>query len=262
MAYFNNKRIMLACAYEAGANGTLLKPYLDISKSTNKAFLNYTGTNVDDIISYNDTENVEDMSYMFQNCTNLTSVPNLNTSNVTTMQSMFYGCSSITSIPSFNTSNVTNMAAMFQECTNLTTIPTLNTSNVTTFNSMFRFCRNLTAIPLMNTSNVTGMTSAFEGCSNLVSIPALDVSNVTRFDSSGFYCFGSCSKLEEIHMYGMKASFRISYSTRFTESALVEILNNLATVTSTQTLNMGATNLAKLTQAEKDIALNKGWTLA
>ena len=60
----------------------------------------------------------------------------------------------------------------------------------------------------------------------------------------------------------MKANLKISSSTKFTESALVEILNNLATVTSTKKLTMGSTNLAKLTDAEKAIATNKGWTLA
>ena len=56
----------------------------------------------------------------------------------------------------------------------------------------------------------------------------------------------------------MKVSFNISSSTAFTKEALVEILNNLATVTTTQTLTMGATNLAKLTDEDKAIATNKG----
>ena len=74
--------------------------------------------------------------------------------------------------------------------------------------------------------------------------------------------FRDCSSLEEIHMTGMKASFNISASTKFTRAALVEILNNLATITSTYKLTMGATNLAKLTDEDKAIATNKGWTLA
>lgn len=65
-------------------------------------------------------------------------------------------------------------------------------------------------------------------------------------------------------MTGMKVSFSISASTQFSEAALVEIIGNLADLTgsSAQTLTMGSTNLNKLTQAEKDIALNKNWTLA
>lgn len=70
-------------------------------------------------------------------------------------------------------------------------------------------------------------------------------------DSSTFYYIAITIK-----------SINISYSTKFTREALVEILNNLATVTSTRTLKMGATNLAKLTDEDKLIATNKGWTLA
>ena len=60
----------------------------------------------------------------------------------------------------------------------------------------------------------------------------------------------------------MKVKFDISASTQFEKSDLVTILNNLAAVTTTQTLTMGATNLAKLTDEDKAIATNKGWTLA
>ena len=40
------------------------------------------------------------------------------------------------------------------------------------------------------------------------------------------------------------------------------VINGLQTVTETQTLTLGSTNLAKLTDAEKKIATDKGWTLA
>ena len=108
-----------------------------------------------------------------------------------------------------------------------------------------------------DTSNVTNMTYMFYNCSSLTSIPTLDTSKVTNMT----YMFYNCSSLTEIHMTGMSVDFNISASTQFTESALVEILNNLATVTSTRTLTMGSTNLAKLTDDEKAIATNKGWTL-
>ena len=40
------------------------------------------------------------------------------------------------------------------------------------------------------------------------------------------------------------------------------VINGLQTVTETKTLTLGETNLAKLTEADKQIATNKGWTLA
>ena len=65
-------------------------------------------------------------------------------------------------------------------------------------------------------------------------------------------------------MYGMKVSFDLSNSTLLSESELVKILNNLSDLTnsSSQTLTLGTTLLAKLTDEEKAIATNKNWTLA
>ena len=132
-----------------------------------------------------------------------------------------------------DTSSVTNMSSMFYYCPSLTSVPTFDTSKVTDMSYMFYYCRSLTSVPTFDTSSVTSM----------------------------YYMFYYCYSLTEIHMTGMKVSFDISASTKFTESALVEILNNLTNVTSTQTLTMGSTNLAKLTDDEKAIATGKGWTL-
>lgn len=132
------------------------------------------------------------------------------------------------------TSSVNNMQYMFYQCSSLTSIPKLNTSKVTNMNSMFISCSKLTTIPQFDTSKVTNMTNMF-------------------YD---------CSSLESILMTGMSVNFNISPSTKFTREALVTILNNLATVTSTKKLTMGSTNLAKLTDEDKAIATNKGWTLA
>ena len=42
---------------------------------------------------------------------------------------------------------------------------------------------------------------------------------------------------------------------------MIDIIDNLATVSSTQTLTLGATNLAKLTTEQIQIATDKGWTV-
>lgn len=157
-----------------------------------------------------------------------------------------------------DTANVTDMAHMFNGCYELTTIPELYTSNVTDMSYMLYWCISLTTIPQLDTSKVTNMVNMFYYCTELTSIPRLDASKVTNMS----YMFDGCGKLEEIHMTGMKANFNISASTLFTRDALLEILNNLATVDSTKTLTMGSTNLAKLTDEDKAIATNKGWTLA
>lgn len=187
-----------------------LKKLLDTTKNSSYLFKNYGGTSVDDLIQYNDTE------------------------------------------------NVTNMTSMFDSVYNINTIPLLNTSKVIYMSNMFSYCSKLTTIPLLNTSNVEQFGSVFYNCINLKVIPALNLSKCNNLGNM----FYKCNNLEEIHMVGMKVNFDISASTKFTREALVEILNNLATVTTTKTLKMGATNLARLTDEDKLIATNKGWTLA
>lgn len=241
-----------------GSSENSLKNLLDATKSTSYLFTQYTGTSVNELISYNDTENVTNMSYMFNSCTNLTSIPLLNTSKVVNMNHMFYFCSSITAIPQLDTINVTDMSALFGECRKLTSVPLLNTSKVTNMYNMFNSCYDLTTIPLFDTRNVTNMDYMFSGCRNLTEIPAFDVSKVTKFGSM----LNACSSLTAIHMTGMKVSLWMASSTKFTTEALHEIIDNLATVTSTQKLTMGNTNLAKVSEEYKAIATNKGWTLA
>ena len=156
-----------------------------------------------------------------------------------------------------DTENVTDFIDMFSGCPNLTTVKLIDTSKVTTMYRMFRNCPNLTTIPLFDTSKVTKMAEMFYGCTNLTTIPAFDTSKVTWM----LDMFSGCTNLTAIHMTGMTVDLNISSSTAFTREALVEILNNLGTVTSTKTLTMGSTNLAKLTDEDKAIATNKGWTL-
>ena len=157
-----------------------------------------------------------------------------------------------------DTENITNMNNMFDYCQYLINIPLLNTSKVTHMNNMFNNCFALTTIPKLDTSKVTHMQYMFYNCKSLNVVPKLDVSNVTTM----VYMFYNCKNLAEIHMTGIKVAIDIHDSTKFTREALVEILNNLVTDTKTHTLTMGSTNLAKLTDEDKSIATNKGWTLA
>lgn len=262
------------------ASGTV-KALLDATKSCEYIFYNYIGTSVDGLISYADTSNVTNMANMFYYCRSLTSVPLLDTSKATDMHNMFNSCGSLTAIPQFNTSKATNMSYMFNGCSNLTAVPQMDTANVNNMGNLFSGCSKLTEIPQLDMSKVTNMPSMFSKCSSLTALPQMDTPNAQNMANMFEYCskltvipalnaskvynlnnmFKSCSSLKSILMTGMMANFDISASTKFEESDLVTILNNLATVTQTKTLTMGATNLAKLTDAEKAIATNKGWTL-
>ena len=160
-------------------------------------------------------------------------------------------------IPQLDTGKVTNMKGMFYSCSRLKTIPALNTSKVTRMDSMFDGCTDLMAIPQLDTSNVTNMSSMFKSCSSLTTIPQLDTSSVKDMG----FMFRGCSALTAIYMKNIKVSLNIS-GTALQHDALVELINNgLATVTTTQTLTLGSDKLALLSDSEKKVALDKGWTL-
>jgi len=189
----------------------------DIYKSgTSFKYLLNGSSNVAAVLGANAT-GITDMSYMFQYCDALTSVPLFDTSSVTAMNGMFassgittvplfdtssvtamngmFASSSITTVPLFDTSNVTIMSNMFAGCESLTTVPLFDTSNVTTMPYMFQYCDALTAIPLFDTSKVTNMTRTFDDCTKVESgALALyqQASTQTRPPSSHTYCFRNC----------------------------------------------------------------------
>ena len=205
-----------------------------------------------------DTSKVTNMENMFDNCNNLTTIPQLDTSNVTNMREMFRNCSRLISIPQLDTSKVTNMENMFDNCNNLTTIPQLDTSNVTDMSYMFYQCNKLTNIPQLDTSKVTDMDNMFTVCNNLTTIPKLDASKATSFS----YIFDGCIMLTSIGLYGFKRSIKIT-DTALGHDAIVAFLNQAGTAyNSYQKITMGSTKLALLSDEEKAIATNKGWTLA
>ena len=176
-----------------------LKKLLDTRQSAGYLFYGYKGTSVDDLIQYSDTENVTNMQNMFNYCSNLQTIPQLNTSNVTRMYYMFSSCKTLQTIPLLDTSNVTDMSNMFSYCTNLQSIPQLNTSKVTTMSNMFSQCSNLQTIPQLDTSKVTDMYYMFSSCEALQYIPQLDTSKLTK--AGGMFYL--CSSLPKIDITSM-----------------------------------------------------------
>jgi hypothetical protein len=222
--------------------------------------------------------NVTQLLNTFVSCINLKSVPLFDTQNVTNMQNMFSQCG-IEKIPLFNTSNVTSMNSMFNISTFLKEIPLLDTSNVTDF---FRFLRltsvkniplldtseglnmseflvgtPIQSLPLLDTSKATNMSAMFNQCSSLNSIPALSTAAIT----SDFTNFANgANSLDRCQMvFQRTVSFQ---SCQLSRDAIVEIFNNLATVTTAQTITItGNWGVTALSAADLLIATNKGWTV-
>ena len=171
-------------AIDSLPSGGSLKTLLDATKSTYFLFLNYSGTSIDGLISYNDTENVTNMSNMFNGCSKLTTISQLDTSSVTDMSRMFQNCSNLTTIPQLDTSNVTNMYSMFENCSNLTTIPQLNTSKVINMSLMFNKCYKLTKIDITYFPSTNSSFARY--CKSLTKLIIRNMTTIPSLNSNAF----------------------------------------------------------------------------
>ena len=173
---------------------------------TSTAYWFYECSNLTSItnIEFLKTDNVTNMSEMFSNCSGLTSldVSNFKTDNVTDMSYMFSGCWNITrlDVSGFNTEHVTNIGYMFEGCSNLTSLDVsgFKTDNVWGMYGMFAHCSNLKNLDVsrFNTANVTDMRFMFRNCSSLTSI---DVSGFNTANVTDMYgMFSGCTKLTSL----------------------------------------------------------------
>jgi bacterial surface protein 26-residue repeat protein (3 repeats) (fragment) len=152
------------------------------------------------------TEQVNDMSYMFEHCTALKTLDltSFNTQKVETMEQMFSNCTELTALnlKNFNTANVENMAGLFSECSALTELDlkSFDTENVKDMAYLFGGCRGLKTIDVkhFNTAKVGGMSNMFAECSMM---KTLDLANFnteqTKFMAFMFY---GCSALKTLDL--------------------------------------------------------------
>ena len=266
-------------------------PMFDTSSETNMGSM-FSGCRFLTAIPLVDSSNVADMSSMFKDCSSLQYIPKLITSKVANMNTMFHYCSALEFVPQLDTSEVASMRSMFSECSSLQSIPQLDTSKLTDMRNMFNNCQKLAAIPQLDTSMVTNMQSLFYNCSKLATVPKLDTSKVTSLSGMFGGCtsltsiplldcssvtntnapFGS-SELRQLTDLGGFKDLKVSWSSNFldrvpnaTVESLMNVINNLYDLAANglpgKTLKFGTTNLAKLTDEQKAVATNKGWTLS
>ena len=178
---------------------------------------------------------------------------------------MFYYCTNLTTIPHLDTSKGTDFGYMFNYCGALTTIPQLDTSNGTKFSNMFEYCKKLTTIPQLDTSNGTNFYGMFFFCISLTSIPLLNMSSMSSTDWNNM--FYNCTALENVTFEGtipVRGNMNVfSSCSKLTVESLMSFINALTNMSSsaTYTITIGSTNLAKLTEEQIQIATDKRITL-
>lgn len=104
------------------------------------------------------------------------------------------------------------------------------------------------------------LSYTFQDCKKLETIRSVNVSRTSRIVGA----FDGCTALKNLTLIGpLKVTGLDVSACPLTHESLMSILNALEAKTSgTFSVTLGTTNLAKLTDAEKAVATEKGWSLA
>ena len=162
---------------------------------------------------------------LFEDCTSLTTINNINswdTSAITSMNSMFLQCTSFNQTLSFDTSAVTSMGQFFGGCSVFNQPLSFDTSSVTDMMRMFRdataFNQNISS---WNTSAVTDMYAMFQDATafnqNIGTWNVANVANFTNFMTGKTPATFSTTNLNAIYngwsTQAVQSSLNISFGT-------------------------------------------------
>lgn len=233
----------------------------------------YKNTNLTHINASNwDTSNITSLASAFANMENIVSVDfaDWDVSKVTTFFAMFDACVKIENIDvsKWNTSSATDMAWMFNR-NNLKSLDVSNfdTSKVTNMYAMFSGSMSLTRLDVSNfdTSNVLDFGRVFSYWSHVceeLNISGLNLTKCTSMEST----FKS-SNFKVIRCDGLRlpnidmSNIGLDSPTELTVDSIVGLLNALPQSDKGYSFQIGSGNIAKLSDEQKAIATNKGWTL-
>jgi surface protein len=233
----------------------------------------YGNTNLIHINATNwDTSNITSLRSTFGRMENIESVDlsDWNVSNVTTFYALFDACSHLKTIDvsKWNTSSATSMGWMFNR-TDLNTldVSNFNTSNVTDMFAMFSSSRSLTRLDIsnFNTSKVLDLSRSFSYWDNVceeLNISGLNLTRVTSINNA-FYA----TNFKVIRSDGLRfpnidmSKIGLANSTALTVDSIVGLLNALPQSDKGYSFQIGSNNIAKLSDEQKAIATDKGWTL-
>ena len=171
------------------------------------------------------------------------------------------GWREITSLEFANVSNsILNGGFVFYGCNKLTTVICNNCDyrgnmnwpgSITTFEGYKTW-----------TFSTNTLANAFAGLSGIteLDLSSWDVGNVTNLTNLVQNCNKLTTFLPPKNINVSMSDF--TKSTLLPSEQLMLIINNLNTVSETQTLRLGSNNLAKLTPEQIQIATDKGWTVS
>ena len=203
----------------------------DLNKKSASPAWNAKNSSIEKVVFHSSFANVRPTTFYdwFSNCKNLTQIEgmgNLNTENVTDMSYMFDNCRKLSSLDlsKFNTENVTDMSYMFCCCWGLSSLDLskFNTENVTNMTHMFCNCSKLSSLDLsnFNTAKVEDMSYMFSDCSTLITIYGSDefvteeVYNSQNMFSGCTNLKGAIDKYDERKIHHKYANYKTGYFTK------------------------------------------------
>ena len=242
----------------------------------NETSLNYLFKNNTNLININvsnwDTSNITSLRRAFAQIPNLTSVDfaDWDVSHVTVFYAMFDACKKIENIDvsKWDTSSAINMGWMFNG-NNLKhlDVSNFNTSKVTNMFAMFSGSNSLTQLDISNfdTSNVLDFGRAFaywSGVNKELNISGLNLSKCTSMDGTFLNTAFKVIRCDGLKLPNIDMSnIGLNDSTELTVDSIVGLLNALPQSDKGYSFQIGDVNIAKLTDEQKAIATDKGWTL-
>lgn len=236
-------------------------PLMDTSQVTTMYQFLYDCSKISSIPPM-DTRLVTNMGYMFYGCTGLKRVPPLNTSNLLSANRMFNSCRALSSIPMMDTSKVKNMESMFSGCYVLRALPISSTSEVTTMKEMCAYCYSLAKIPSMDMSKVENLYQTFYRCYPLKVVDAINISKVTNMNEMVTDCNNLSSIKLDPTVTGWAGAAISLANASLSHQAIIDFFNSLPTITSSKAITLtGNPGVPDLTDTDKAIATQKGWTL-
>ena len=202
-------------------------------------------------------------AYMFNECTNLTTAPELPATDLGTQcyECMFCRCTGLTEAPVLPARNLADgcYSYMFQYCSGLTEAPALPATELKSscYSGMFYGCTGLTSAPTLPAMNLADgcYSNMFNSCTSLTSAPALPATKAANYcynymfiscgnlvtppdmhlettaDSCCYYMFGNCShmttapELPAVRTTPGCYSFMFSYCTSLTVAPALPATN-------------------------------------
>lgn len=219
-----------------------------------EAGLKFSESTFTEVPEWADFDGITDMSNMFRNCSNLQTIPQIDTSKVTDANYMFYVCNNLKTLPNnLNFGNCTNFGSMFD-----------NTGSLTDFSFLETWVIN----PNANMDNMINNT-------NTTYVPAIPcVGNNGYYQSAIFWGYGDFSKLTYFggwigRKYNVDKDNILKKLTALSYESCISILNNLYDFTGNgETPNNDQGHL-KVAQSfidkvgdEISIGINKGWAIS